>query len=124
MLREMQRENSKHPAYLNDGKYLGNNVLDFVNNLPKARLFQQLHMFYKNFDVSEAASNIRNCSYYFFTDNFSEGINDLSGMLKLELKSIHIRKSSISVDISEEDRVRIKEKMLPEYELLDKLKKS
>jgi len=124
MLCYYQENNIAHPCMRVEGTWLGNSFDDFIKNIPKSHLMSQLYMFSKNYNIEEAEELIRACSYYFFTENIEQGIADLSTKLNLELPLSHQKKYEISIPISESNKVHLKEKLAPEYRLLERLKKS
>jgi hypothetical protein len=81
-------------------------------------------MFSKNFDVDEAFDNIVGCSHFFFTEQFSLGVSQLSKKLGIQLKPIHIRKAPIDVNFSRADIDRLRTMLNPEYVLYGKLKRA
>jgi len=123
MLRYYQENNIAHPCMRIEGAWLGDSLDDFLKNIPKNHLMNQLYMFSKNYNVEEAEARIRACSYYFFTENMEQGIANLSARLNLELPLSHQKKYNISISISEPQMARLKEKLSPEYSLLEQLKK-
>lgn len=124
MLRYYQENNIAHPCMRVEGAWLGDSFDDFIKNMPKNHLMNQLYMFSKNYDIKEAEAKIRTCSYYFFTENMKQGIADLSTKLNVELPLSHQKKYDISIQISEPQMINLKEKLAPEYRLLERLKKS
>lgn len=110
-----------HPCMRVEGKWLGNSFDYFLKNIPKQHLMNQLYMFSKNYNIEEAAAKIRACSYYFFTENIEEGIANLSNKLDLKLVLSHQKKYDIYIPISESQMTALKEKLSPEYRLMELL---
>ncbi len=123
MLRYYQENNIAHPCMRVEGMWLGNSLDDFLKNIPKKHLMNQLYMFSKNYNVEEAEERIRACSYYFFTENMEQGIAHLSARLNLELPLSHQKKYDIELNINDSQLARLKEKLALEYHLLERLKK-
>lgn len=123
MLYEYKVNHIAHPCMKTEGKWLGNSFSDFLQNIPKEDLLYQLFMFSKNFNVNEAFDNIITCSHFFFTEQFSSGISQLSKKLGIELKPLHYRKASIDVDFNRGDIDRLRYMLKEEYILFDKLKR-
>lgn len=123
MLSYYQENNIAHPCMRVEGAWLGDSLDDFLKNIPKNHLMNQLYMFSKNYNIEEAEARIRACSYYFFTENMEQGIADLSVRLNLELPLSHQKKYDISISISESQMAQLKEKLALEYRLLERLKK-
>lgn len=118
MLKEYAEANISHPCMATEGGWLGNSFKDFVDNMPREHLLNQIYMFSKGFYVEEAAAKILACSCWFFTEDFSAGVHKLSRLTGIELQPIHARKSEYSVEISQSDMVYAKQKLKPEYELI------
>ena len=118
--RAMLKENSGHFFK----KWHGKTFKDYIVNLPKDYLLHQLFMFSTTFDINEAFDRIISCSHYFFTENFSSGIMELTKKIGIELKPIHVRKSKDpDIPITEEEISILNELLSSEYELVEKLKK-
>jgi hypothetical protein len=93
----------------------------FLDSVPPRDLMNQLAMFSKGLDVSEAADRIAACSSVFFTEDFADGLAGLGECLGLPLSPQRARvtgtRSSLTGDQIERLRVRLE----PEYELLRRL---
>ncbi|MFH1457243.1 MAG: sulfotransferase family 2 domain-containing protein [Patescibacteria group bacterium] len=122
MLLEYKVNNINHPCMKKEGKWLGDNFGNFLDNIPKNVLLNQVHMFSKKLDVDEAFNNIKNCSFFFFTENFEQGMNELSKTLNLPLTITHDRKSVIKPKIDQEYLKKAKIVLKPEIYLYNKLK--
>ena len=68
--------------------WLGNGFKDFLGNIPKKHLLNQLYMFLKNYDIDEAVRSIREINHIIFVDNYAEGIETLAEKTNLPLKAI------------------------------------
>ena len=79
-------------------------------------------MFSETFDVNKAYQNITSLSYFFFTEEFDQGIAELSSKLNLSLNPIHSRQSSQSLEINPQTIKLLEQKLAPEFELYNKLK--
>jgi len=115
--------NIDHPYRKYSDAWLGNSFGEFLKLVPKTELVQQLYMFSKNLDVQEAFDNISLCSYHFRTENFEAGCADLSLLLNLPIKPIHMRKAKLDINFSGSDLAVLESILEPEYRLLEKLKK-
>lgn len=102
--------------------WLGNSFGDFLVNLPREELLNQIFMFSKNFDGIEAFDQIAGCSHYLLTEEFSEGVYGLAAKLQLPLEPIHVRKSAVVYDLAPRDLEELRNRLEPEYELYAKLK--
>jgi hypothetical protein len=115
--------NPQHPDMKTEGRWLGESFDDFLKNIPKEHLLNQLYMFSSNFDVGEAFHNIATCSHFFFVDQFSLGISQLSSKLGVDLQEFRARSASMDVDIHQEELSRLRDKLEPEYFLIEQLRK-
>ena len=119
-----KKNNCNHPSLKTRGKWLGESFQDYIKRVPRHFLLGQIYMFSKNFDINEAFENIKNCSHYLFTDQFSLGLNQLSSKIGFSLETVHARKSNYNdIEISDKDKYILRELLDPEYILLEKLKK-
>jgi hypothetical protein len=112
-----------HICMRTEGKWLGDSFADFLQNIPREELLNQLYMFSRAFDVDEAFENIMGCSHFFFTEEFSSGLSSLSSKLGIALQPITASKGRMNSEITEQDRRILESRLEPEYILLDKLKK-
>ena len=122
MLRAFEASNSNHPCMSIEGKWLGNNFDDFLNNIPDMHLLNQIYMFSESIDISEAIENISNITHIMLTETFNEGVTELNRKTGLELQPTHSRKSIHNEVIPEHSLRRLREMLAPEYELLDKIR--
>lgn len=110
-----------HSCMLTEGKWLGDSFNDFLKNIPKQHLMNQLYMFSKNYNIEEAEEKIRACSTYFFTENIQEGMADLSEKFNLELKLSHKKKYDYTLNINNEQLARLREMLDKEYRLIERM---
>lgn len=103
--------------------WLGSNFEDFLSRVPKEHLLRQLYMFSKTFDVDEAYENIANCSFYWFVENYNDGLQQLAFLLNLPLKPYRANQSSRSPTLNQSTLEMLRESLEPEYKLIDRLKK-
>lgn len=104
-----------------ESKWLGKNFGDFLLNIPREHLLNQIFMFSKKFDVNEACDNIQRCSYFFLLERFADGIKELSEKTGIPLEPLHIRKSKIEISISKIEMERLHEMLSPEIEVWNRL---
>ena len=121
MLKGFEMNNIQHPCMEIEGEWLGNSVEDFLSNIPQEHLLRQIYMFSSSYNIEEAYSNIINCSYFCFTEEFKEGICDLSQYLKIDIPILHVRKTNLEININQEGIDRLKKILEPEYKLIGKL---
>jgi len=110
-----------HPCRTYSDKWLGNSFADFLNNIPKDELLQQLYMFSRQMQVTEALDGILSCSHILRNENFSVDCDVLSRKLQIDLQPMHIRRTSIKTDIDQGQLDRLRDLLEPEYRLLEHL---
>lgn len=122
MLMNYSVNNVPHPCMEIEGKWLGTSFDDFIENIPPEHLLNQLYMFSANFNVEEAFEKIKRVSHCLFTENFQAGVDGLNAKLGLDLKPVHIRKSSYNAAIPEDSIALLREKLDKEYALMTLVK--
>ena len=122
MLMDYQENNISHPCMAIEGQWLGNSFDDFICNLPKEHLLNQLYMFSASYNINEAVRNVKQLSHYFFGDTFASGVDELNRKTGLSLKSIQIRKSGHHAEISSDTLSKLRDMLEDEYRFLDYLK--
>ena len=97
---------------------------DYLDNLPKKHLMNQLYMFSDNYDIETAVRNAEKVSAVFFQHNFKRSIDDLSELLNLELTIKRERSSSnkVPINISEAEKAKAMQYLQPEYEFYNIIK--
>lgn len=123
MLRELRDSNSPHPGLLREGPWLGNSFTDFLGNVQRDVLHNQLFMFSPDYNPNQALENILSCSHCFLTENFDEGITQLSLKLDMPLFPRHVRRSRLPVEFSDADLNRLRNMLEPEIHLYEALQK-
>jgi len=111
-----------HPGMAGKDKWLSGSFDDYIDRIPPEFLLNQLHMFSKNFDVAEAVVHAKTVSHYFFTEDFSKGIDELNRKTGLNLRAMHVRKAAYRAEIPESSIARLREKLTKEYLFLETLK--
>jgi len=122
MLVEYRENKVDHPAMKREGDWLGESLDDFLDRIPAEDLLRQVYMFSPQFNVDEAYREITNCSHFMFTEDFEAGTLSLNSKLGVDLKSIHMRRTKSSPQISEKQISRLRDMLVKEYELVDRLK--
>jgi len=120
-LRNFQVNNIYHPCMKREEPWLGNSFDDFLNNIPKAHLKNQLYMFSDKFDINEAYDRIMGLDYFFSTSQISEGLGELEQRLNWKLPVTRRNKSGYSEDISNQQLERLRQMLEDEYMLIDQL---
>jgi len=111
-----------HPCMATEGKWLGGSFDDFMDRIPQEHLMNQLYMFSESFNIDEALQRVNSVSHYFFSEAFSKGVQVLTKKIGLELTPVHMRKSQPFGEISENNLIRLKQKLVAEYLFLEKIK--
>jgi Sulfotransferase family len=107
----------------NDERALaGESFSDFLKNIPDELLLNQLYMFSRRFDVSEAAERILECSAIMMTEKYDLDLRNLASNLSLTLEYRRERITALAKAPVEEKQVEaLRDRIAIEYELLEKL---
>jgi hypothetical protein len=124
MLMELVVNKVPHVCLETEGPWLGNSFDDFIERMPREHLQNQIYMFSPKFDLGEAFENISKVTHVMFTEEFASGVEELNRKTGLKLETIHTRKTGYKAEIKDSSMARLREKLAPEYELLDKVKAS
>ncbi len=112
----------KHPCFKNEGPWLGDSFEDFLDRVPREHLCNQLFMFSKGFEISEALDHVSRLSQVMFLEEFERGIGELNRKTKLVLTTQHQRKSGSRFEPSARSLDRLRELLADEYAFLTKLR--
>ncbi|HUT09661.1 MAG TPA: sulfotransferase family 2 domain-containing protein [Thermoguttaceae bacterium] len=104
-----------------ESKWFDESFGEFLANVPREHLLNQLYMFSKDYDVDEAYGNVMNCSCFFLLERFSDGIQLLSSKLGIQLRPEHARSTSIDVSIEDKELDLARERLQPEIRLYERL---
>jgi len=122
MLRYFQKEKTNSKALKDEGKYLGNSIVDFANNIPKKHLKTQIYMFSKKMDYHEATENIlNNCDYIIRTEKLNDDLQRLERILDISLPSNRQRAYGYKEEISSTDLNILRGMLDDEYRMLEKV---
>ena len=121
MLLEMRVSNSTHPCMRTESHWLGRSFQDFLAHIPKEHLLNQLWMFSSSFSISEACDNISSLNCVLYTENLADGIRQIANKTRLPLQARHDRKTSYEFVPSNFDLENLRDRLEPEYQLLDKV---
>jgi hypothetical protein len=94
----------------------------FLDRVPRRHLLNQLWMFSRSGTAEEAAQRIRQCSLYFFTESYDEGLAEFSRRFSLDLARRQDRRSSGGVQPTGTELALLRERLAPELELLELLR--
>jgi len=93
----------------------------FLEGVTPRDLLNQLTMFSRRLDVSEAADRIAGCSSVFFAEDFADGLARLGQRLELPLSPQRARVTTRRSSLTDAQRERLRTRLEPEYELLARL---
>jgi len=120
MLREYRASSAIRQDYEQEVLWLGSSFTDFLVRIPKHHLLNQLWMFSRDYAVGAAYDRITSLDYYVFVERFDEGIAGIARKLKLPLRPLHIRKTSVAFEPSEVELSELRNKLEPEIELYER----
>lgn len=124
MLIEYKNKKINHPPTLKELKWLGNSFSEFLENIPKKHLQNQLFMFSDEFDISKAMRNLRKINFLGITGRDEEKLlNYLSLNFGIDLDYVQLRKSSLRYDPSESEKNLMYKKLEDEYIFFEQAKK-
>jgi hypothetical protein len=123
MLRYFQLNNINHPCMETEGKWLGNNFDEFIINLPKEHLLNQLFMFSKDFDTQEALERLKTLDSIIYTETLNDGLKHLELLIGWSLPISNQKKYGFKEALTSNQISKLKEKLNPEYELIEMIKK-
>lgn len=119
MLLDHQASANPHPSFEIEKNWLGADLLETVEKMPREHLLCQLYMFSKNLDVEEALAGLRRCNRVVFTEALAEGAQQLNIDLGVQLQARHSRKSQHTYQASEREFTALRDMLAPEYQLID-----
>ena len=93
MINNFKINDINHPCMRTEGKWLGNNVIEFASNLPKEHLKNQLWMFSSKFNINEALDNISKVDYILYNESLDKDLLKLFSKLELDFKENFKEKS-------------------------------
>lgn len=116
MIMEWKNSQIPHPAFKEEGIWLGNSFKDFVHNIPRQHLQNQLFMFSSKFNIEEALKNLQTLDFVglmgvdekLFLDVIEKNFN-------INLDYSHIRKSKYKIFLTDSDKSVLTEKLKEEY---------
>lgn len=95
---------------------------DFLDRVPAQRLMTQLHMFSERMDPSQAAENALACSATCFTETYSEDLRRVAAGLQLDLREMRERSFGEKVELREDERALLRERLAPEYAMIERVR--
>jgi hypothetical protein len=95
---------------------------DFLDRAPAERLLTQLRMFSARLDPAEAAENALACSATCFTETYGRDLRRVAAELRLDLSERRERSFGERVDLSEDERLLLHERLAPEYAMIERVR--
>ncbi|MEM0980246.1 MAG: sulfotransferase family 2 domain-containing protein [Cyanobacteria bacterium P01_H01_bin.58] len=102
---------------------LGEKFSDFLDNVHKRNLMNQIYMFSNTYDINEATERIVQCSAVCFTKTFSQDLANLNQHLNLSLTAKRDRAFKQEVEFSASDLVLARNALVDEFQLIEQVKK-
>ena len=96
----------------------------YLDVIPRKVALEGLAMFSSTLDVDEAYTNIQGCNFYFFTEQFADGIRQLGTILGVPLEPVHTRSTPVAFTPSAAQLARVEEMLAPELALYERVKAS
>lgn len=93
----------------------------FLDRVPQHHLLNQLWMFSRKLDVSEAAARVAEYSSVFFTEDYAESLPKLNEQLGLSLPLMRARVTNNRSELTDQQMERLRERLEPEYRFLERL---
>lgn len=104
-------------SHHNQFKWMGSNFEEYLQNIPQKEMCHQLFMFSKKLDVEEGINRLMSMNYIIDLNRFDEDIEEINGMLGLNLEPMHTRKTKSKGDLNLNKVFRpVKYKIKPEIE--------
>ena len=123
MVKNYVENNIPHPMIRRESEWLGENIIDFVQNMPDEHLFNQLYMFSSNINVEEALEKLASLDRVLMTESLALGVDALANDLLLTLQPQHVRRAKNKVSMTASELEILRETLDNEYNLLHKCKK-
>jgi hypothetical protein len=95
---------------------------DFLERVPSRHLLNQLHMFSARMDPSEAAEAALACSATCFTETYPEDLRRVAAELRLDLEEKRERGFGEKVEPSDREREMLRERLAPEYAMIERVR--
>lgn len=103
----------------------GSSFADFLTNVPDELLLNQLYMFSRKFDVSEASEKVLACSALMMTETYKSDLHNLASKLGLELPHKTERITTLAeAPVSVQEMAALRDRLAAEYEFIDELRRS
>ena len=110
------------PAGPHERAWADGTFAEFLDRFPQDQLLAQLWMFSPAFDPAEAAERIRSMSLWFCNESYEAGVRALADAIRQPLRVRRDRVSRPGEPLSEADAKLLRERLDPEYRLLELLR--
>nr|WP_321237648.1 sulfotransferase family 2 domain-containing protein [uncultured Psychroserpens sp.] len=118
MIRKHVIQNIQRGWVQKESKWLSNDFNSFLHKIPKEKLLAQLYCFSSKFDVEDAAENINKLDYFFNLEEFEIGLNELSSIIDMKLKSYKSHETNFPTNISNDSKKKLRKMLELEYRLM------
>lgn len=120
MLKDMLASGTGHPALMEEGGWAQGDFDDFLSNMPRLHLENQLYMFDENFDVGAAIGRLKTISYVGDVSQIeSIFIPKMAKEFALNLDYQPLRKSKTEFSPSEAQLNKLKSRISSEIEFYE-----
>ena len=123
MLIHFKQNRIDHPCMKQEGHWIGETFNDFLRNIPQEHLLNQLFMFSKEFNVSEAFDRLMTLNQILFTESIESDLRKLSQNTGWDLPISEQKKYGSKKSITSEQHEQAKEMLELEYTLISKIEK-
>ncbi len=124
MLKGYQINKIDHPCMKNEGPWLGSSFSNFLDNIPRKHLLNQLYMFSKTFEINEALDNLLSLDKIIYNEDFASGLASLEEITGWRLPLSSHNQSVWKTNLEGKTLARLREQLEPEYQLIEKLKEA
>lgn len=118
MLKHFHKSGIDHPCMKEEGPWAQGTLHDFLDQLPKYKLLNQLYMFSENYEVEHALEQIHNCAFTMITENLDQNLADLSALVSINLISSRKKHYGHQEPVRNSEMDRLREMLELEYDLL------
>ena len=123
MIKDWEINNSSHPAFEKEGRWLGNSFSEFLEKIPKQHLQNQLFMFSNNFDINTALKNLKTIDFVGLVGRDEEKLlNYFREVFDINLDYFHTRKSKFNYKVDKKEMNLLINKLEDEIIFFEKAK--
>jgi len=123
MIKDWEINESPHPAFEIEGKWLGDSFSEFLEKIPKQHVQNQLFMFSNSFDIDTALKNLKKIDFVGVVGRDEEKLsNYFREYFDINLDYFHTRKSKYNYKVDEREMTLLKNKLEDEILFFEKAK--